>query len=107
MRHVSSPPTTRGRDKHVIAVLVVPDAVALGVAVAQEIFGRRIPSIARVTEDWTSPYSVTLVGEESRLTLPSGAEFGDLAPLSFMETADTIIVPGLEDPLAPRSDALV
>ncbi len=107
MGDVSSPLTTRGRDKHVIAVLVVPDTVALGVAVAQEIFGRRIPSIARVTQDWTPPYTVTLCGEESHVTLPTGAEFGELAPLSFLETADTIIVPGLEDPLAQRSEALL
>jgi AraC family transcriptional regulator, transcriptional activator FtrA len=107
MRHASSPPTTRGRDKHVIAVLVAPDAVSLGIAVAQEIFGRRIPSIARVTQDWESPYTVTLVGEQSRVTLPSGAEFGGLEPLSVLETADTIIVPGLDDPLAPRSEALL
>lgn len=107
MRHASSPPTSQGRDKHVVAVLVVPDTMSLGVAVAQEIFGRRVPSIAKLTEDWTSPYVVTLCGEESRLTLPSGAEFGELAPLSVMQSADTIIVPGLEDPLAKRSEALL
>jgi AraC family transcriptional regulator, transcriptional activator FtrA len=107
MWHASSPPTTRGREKHVIAVLVVPDAVSLGIAVAQEIFGRRVPSIAAVTQDWTSPYTVILCGEQNRMTLPSGAEFGELAPLSVLETADTIIVPGLEDPLASRSEALL
>lgn len=107
MRPGKKPATSRGRDKHVIALLVVPDTVALEVAVAQQIFGRRMPSLAAVTGDGDSPYDVVLVGEESRVTLPSGADPGPLAPLETMLTADTVIVPGIEDPLRERSADLL
>lgn len=107
MRPGRRPATSRGRDKHVIALLVLPDTVALEVAVAQQIFGRRMPAIAAVTGDEETPYDVILVGEQPRLTLPSGSDPGPLAPLSAMLTADTVIVPGLEEPLTPRSTELL
>jgi transcriptional regulator GlxA family with amidase domain len=107
MRPGKKPVTSRGRDKHVIALLVVPDTVALEIAVAQQIFGRRIPSLAAVTGDGESPYEVVLVGEESRVTLPTGTDPGPLAPLSTMLTADTVIVPGIEEPLQERSPELL
>ncbi|GAA1614227.1 helix-turn-helix domain-containing protein [Kribbella sancticallisti] len=101
------PATSRGRDKHVIALLVVPDAVAFEVAVVQQIFGRRIESIAAITGYRDSPYEVVLCGEKRRQVLPSGADLGELAPLETMLTADTVMVPGVEDPLAPRSAVLL
>ena len=72
------PPTSLGRHKHVIALLVVPDSMALEVVLAQQIFGRAIPSIAAVTGDAEKPYEVILCGEQKRHTLPSGADLGDL-----------------------------
>ena len=101
------PPTSLGRDKHVIALLVVPDSVALEVAIVQQIFGRRMSSIASVTGDHDSPYDVILCGEENRYILPSGADPGELSPLETMLTADTVMIPGIEDPLSPRSDVLL
>jgi transcriptional regulator GlxA family with amidase domain len=101
------PSTSRGRSKHVIAVLVVPDSVALEIAIAQQVFGRRMPSLAAVTGDGETPYEVVLVGEQERVTLPSGSDPGPLAPLETMLAADTVLVPGLEEPLAPRSDELL
>jgi AraC family transcriptional activator FtrA len=107
MRPTRNPALSRGRDKHVIAVLVLPDTVALEVAVAQQVFGRRMQAFAAVTGDVQTPYEVVLVGEAERHTLPSGADLGALAPISTMLTADTVIVPGLEEPLAARSEELL
>lgn len=107
MRHARKPRTSRGRTKHVIAVLVAPDTVALEIAVAQQIFGRRMPSLAAVTGDGETPYEVLLVGESGRHVLPSGVDPGPLAPLETMLTADTVLVPGIEDPLAVRSEPLL
>jgi AraC family transcriptional activator FtrA len=106
-RIVKRPPTSRGRDKHVIAVLVAPDTVALGIPVIQQIFGVPPPSLAAVTGNSDSPYSVVLCGEESRHVLPTGVDVGELAPLETLSAADTVIVPGVDDPLAPRSQELL
>jgi AraC family transcriptional regulator, transcriptional activator FtrA len=107
MRSTKNPCTSRGRDKHVIAMLIVADTVALEVAVAQQIFGPPMPTLAAVTGDASSPYEVILCGERPRYVLPSGTDVGELAPLEALLSADTIIVPGVQDPLATRSDALL
>lgn len=101
------PPLSRGRDRHRIAVLVVEDTVALEVAIAQQVFGPRMYSFARITGDAESPYEVILCGEQERYSLPSGIDLGTLAPLEVLREADTVLVPGLENPLAERSDALL
>ncbi|WP_432523139.1 GlxA family transcriptional regulator [Kineococcus sp. SYSU DK006] len=106
MRPGRRPPTSRGRDKHVIALLVLPDTVALELAVAQQVFGRRMPSLAAVTGDVETPYEVVLVGEAERHVLPTGIDPGPLAPLETTLSADTVMVPGLEEPLAERSERL-
>jgi AraC family transcriptional regulator, transcriptional activator FtrA len=107
MRPVKYPSSSRGRAKHLIALLVVPDTVAFEVAVAQQIFGRRMPSLAAATGDSDSPYQVILCGEHPRCTLPSGADLGELAPLETMLTADTAMIHGVEQPLLTRSEALL
>ncbi|WP_326837914.1 helix-turn-helix domain-containing protein [Amycolatopsis rhabdoformis] len=103
MRPAKLPVTSRGRDKHVIAVLVVPDSVALEVAVVQQVFGPRMAAIAELTGETESAYEVVLCGARPRQTLASGVDFGELAPLDAVRTADTVVVPGVEDPLADRS----
>jgi transcriptional regulator GlxA family with amidase domain len=103
MRPVKYPNTSRGRDRHVVALLVLPDSVTFEVAVAQQLFGRRIPSLVEATGDRAdSPYELILCGQRGRCRLPSGADLGELAPLSAMRAADTVMVPGVEQPLAPR-----
>jgi transcriptional regulator GlxA family with amidase domain len=64
----------------VIAVLVVPDSMPQEVAVVQQIF----------TAD--HPYEVTLRGEHN---------------LAAVRTADTVLIPGVQDPLTTRSDHLL
>ncbi|MGH3643601.1 MAG: GlxA family transcriptional regulator [Mycobacterium sp.] len=108
MPTVKGPPTSRGRAKHVIGVVVVPDSVPLEILVAQAVFGppvRPIADIMGVVED--SPYEVVLCGEERRYVLPGGVDVGELAPLDTLRDVDTVIVPGLSEPLLPRSEALL
>ena len=74
---VKGPATSRGRAKHVIGVVVVPDSVPLEILVAQTVFGppvRPIPDIMGVVEN--SPYDVVLCGEERRYVLPGGVDVG-------------------------------
>jgi transcriptional regulator GlxA family with amidase domain len=107
MQPVRMPKTSAGRDRHRIAVLVVPDTVALEVAIAQQVFGPRIYNFAKITGDRETPYEVLLCGETERITLPSGIDLGPLAPLDALREADTVLVPGIEEPFAERSEQLV
>jgi AraC family transcriptional regulator, transcriptional activator FtrA len=101
------PKTSHGRSRHRIAVLVVPDTVALEVAIAQQVFGERMYNFAKITGDVETPYEVLLCSEQERLTLPSGIDLGVLAPLSELPNADTVLIPGIEDPFAVRSEAVL
>ncbi|MEV6605381.1 helix-turn-helix domain-containing protein [Kutzneria sp. NPDC051319] len=104
MHPVKSPPVSRGRDRHVIAVPVLPDSVTLEVAVVQQVFGRRpFPG----ADDLTGRYQVVLCGERRRQPLPGGVDLGDLAPMATVLSADTVFVPGVENPFAPRSRTLL
>ncbi|WP_432572945.1 GlxA family transcriptional regulator [Kineococcus sp. SYSU DK005] len=106
MRPSKFPATSRGRAKHVIALVVLPDTVTLELAVAQQVFGRRVPSLAALTGDVENPYELVLVGEGDQHVLPSGVDPGPLAPLETVLSADTVMVPGVEEPLAGRSRRL-
>lgn len=101
------PPTSRGREKHVIALLVVADALPLEVVIAQQLFGAPDGTVGAITGNIESPYEVVLCGEQPRYSLRFGTDFGELSPLEVMLTADTVIVPGVENPLATRSEVLL
>jgi AraC family transcriptional regulator, transcriptional activator FtrA len=108
MPKTRNPVTSHGRDKHVIGVVVVPDSVPLEVVVTQSVFGPPVPSIAElmdIPED--SPYELVLCGERERQVLARDIDMGALAPLDTLDEVDTVLVPGIADPLAPRSDALL
>lgn len=107
MQPARMPKTSHGRSRHRIAVLVVPDTVALEVAIAQQVFGQRMYNFAKITGDVDTPYEVLLCGEEERFTVSSGIDLGVLAPLSELMSADTVLIPGIEDPFAQRSDELL
>jgi AraC family transcriptional activator FtrA len=108
MPMTKEPVTSRGRAKHVIGVVVVPDSVPLELMVLKAVFGPPMPSIAQlmgVPEE--SPYDVVLCGEERRYLLPTGVDVGELAPLETLAEVDTVIVPGILEPMAQRSDHLL
>ncbi|MET0475797.1 MAG: helix-turn-helix domain-containing protein [Mycobacterium sp.] len=108
MPTVKSPLTSRGRGKHVIGIVVVPDSAPLEVLVTQAVFGPPMPPVAEIMgipED--SPYDVVLCAEDRRYVLPRGVDMGELAPLDVLAEVDTVIVPGILEPLAQRSDDLL
>ncbi|GAA3440466.1 GlxA family transcriptional regulator [Kutzneria kofuensis] len=97
VRGAGRPALSRGRYRHVIALVVPADAVSLDIAVVRQVFDPR----AVAESDVAGQYEVLLCGEQSN------TDGDELAPLETMVTADTVIVPGVENPLAPRSTALI
>ncbi|MFI9383200.1 GlxA family transcriptional regulator [Kutzneria sp. NPDC052558] len=86
------PTLSRGRFRHVIAVLVPGDAIGQDVATVRQVFGPRTAPEA----DVAALYEVVPCGERD-----------ELAPLETLITADTVIVPGVENPLAQRGVAVI
>ncbi|MCV7422107.1 helix-turn-helix domain-containing protein [Mycobacterium yunnanensis] len=98
----------RGDAPHRIGVLVVPDSVPLEVLVSQSVFGPPIPAVADVMGiSRQLPYEVVLVGERPRFVLARGVDVGPLAPLDSLQDCDTVIVPGVAEPLVERSAELL
>jgi len=107
-RRPSGPTLSRGRNKHVIAVLVVPDSMPLELLVTQAVFGPPIQAVADIMGiACDSPYEVVLCGETRRHRLAQDVDMGELAPLETLAEADTVLVPGIAEPLKPRDDAVL
>lgn len=87
------PALSGGRFRHVIAVLVPDDAIVMDVNVVRRIFGPR----TEPESDVAHLYEVVLCGEHS----------DELAPLETVVAADTVIVPGVGNPLTPRGVAVI
>ncbi len=85
---------------HRIVVVAVPDSVASDVATPVDVFGRsRLP-------DGSPGYHVRVCGTEPEVRagpLRIATEHG----LEVLPDADTIVVPGCQDPLAPAPDDLI
>ena len=104
----SGPALSRARSKHVIAILVVPDSLPLELLITQAVFGppiRAIADIMGISSD--SPYEIVLCGQAPRHRLATNVDMGELAPLDTLVEADTVLVPGIAEPLATRDDALL
>ncbi|WP_432937478.1 DJ-1/PfpI family protein [Kribbella sp. CA-253562] len=66
--------------------------------------GRRMATLRDLTGEPDSPYEIVLCAERPRYVLPAGADLGELQPLKTLVEADTVMIPGVEDPLASRSE---
>ena len=87
---------------------MVPDSVPLEITVTQAVFGPPVRSIAEVMGiPQDSPYDIVLCGEQRRLELARGIDMGELAPIETLAQADTVLVPGITEPLAARSESLL
>ncbi|MFE2678848.1 GlxA family transcriptional regulator [Streptomyces hygroscopicus] len=86
-----------------VAVVIQPGFVPLDVAVPQQVFGRWPDHLAAARPGGT-PYELTLVSPASAEgpLLPREVE-----PLDRLDTADTVIVTGVEDPAVPPEAELV
>ncbi|MFK4274023.1 GlxA family transcriptional regulator, partial [Streptomyces milbemycinicus] len=86
-----------------VAVVIQPGFVPLDVAVPQQVFGRWPDHLAAARPGGT-PYELTLASPASAEgpLLPREVE-----PLDRLDTADTVIVTGVEDPAVPPEAELV
>ena len=93
--------------RHRIAVVVLGGTFALDLAVAIQAFGRRPTVFQKIRDEEHSPYEIELCGQPSIKSTTLGFSIGELHPVARAATADTVLVPGLEDPLTPQDpDAL-
>lgn len=92
--------TLNGRDlaSHRVAILVLPDVVALDLAVPLQVFGSWPPYLT--SGDLRNPYDTSLCGVQPTASFGAGLRATALNPVTVMRDADTIVVPGCLDPLA-------
>jgi transcriptional regulator GlxA family with amidase domain len=85
---------------HTVAVLALPDVIAFDLATPIDVFGRaRLP-------DGRAAYRVLVCGAEP--TVPAGPlSISVTSGLDELERADTIVVPGRNDPWVPTPPAVL
>ncbi|MEU3620296.1 helix-turn-helix domain-containing protein [Streptomyces sp. NPDC006872] len=86
-----------------VALVVQSDFVPLDVAVPQQVFGYW-PAYTAALWPGGAPYELTLV---SPVSAESSLVPREVEPLDRLETADTVIVAGVQDPTAPPDAELV
>jgi AraC family transcriptional activator FtrA len=85
--------------RHSIAIAVLEGTLALDLAVAVQAFGPRPTAFLAIRDELDSPYDLALCGRGDAQPLRSiGMSVHDLRPWSWLAAADTIIVPGLDEP---------
>jgi AraC family transcriptional activator FtrA len=89
--------TQRGR-RHSIAIVVLDTTLALDTAVAVQAFGPRPSAFASIRHEDESPYEVHLCGGPGSDLRTLGFAASGLEPWSRVATADTVLVPGLDEP---------
>jgi AraC family transcriptional regulator, transcriptional activator FtrA len=86
---------------HRVAVVVLPGVVMLDLTVPLQMFGPWPESFLADEPGLTNPYEVVLCGPEPAATSGSWLALTGLRPMEAALDADTVIVPGCEDPLTP------
>ncbi|WP_327172741.1 helix-turn-helix domain-containing protein [Streptomyces sp. NBC_01336] len=84
-----------------MALVVLPNLVPLGLAVPMDVFGPK-PDLDRPLPNWDlAPYETYLVGAAGPSgTLGDWMAMRDVRPPESLSEADTVIVPGMGDPMA-------
>lgn len=93
------------RVKHRVVILVPPDVVTLDLAVPVQVFGGWPPYLT--SGGAGNPYEMLLCGLRPTVPFGPGLSARGLDPLAAMRDADTIVVPGCLDPLAPVPRAVL
>jgi AraC family transcriptional regulator, transcriptional activator FtrA len=88
--------------RHSVAIVVLDTTLALDAAVAVAMFGPRPTAFASIRDEAESPYDVFLCGGPGSDLRSIGFAADGLDPWSRVATADTVIVPGLDEPGRPR-----
>lgn len=78
--------------------------MALDTAVALQTFGNRPTAFRRIRDEDESPYELLLCGAASTELRTIGLSVGELRPFGDIAMADTVIVPGLDDPPRRRDE---
>ena len=91
-----------GRGRHRLAVVVLDGTLALDAAVAVQAFGPRPSSFHRIREEPEPPYELSFVGSPSSQLRSPCFSVGELRPFDCLEGAETVVVPGIDEPLRRR-----
>jgi transcriptional regulator GlxA family with amidase domain len=81
-----------------IAIAVLDGMLALDVAVAVQAFGPRPTAFLAMRDDLGAPYDLFLCGGEATRLRAVGLAFDGVKPWSELSAADTVVVPGLDEP---------
>jgi transcriptional regulator GlxA family with amidase domain len=81
-----------------IAIAVLDGTLALDVAVAIQAFGPRPTAFLAMRDELDSPYDVYVCGGDQARLRAIGMAFRDVQPWTRLAGADTVIVPGLDEP---------
>ncbi len=84
--------------RHSIAIVVLDGTLALDLAVALQAFGPRPTAFLALRDELESPYEVYLCGDPTAELHTVGVGVHGLQPWERLAEADTIIVPGLNEP---------
>lgn len=91
---------------HRVAMVVLGGTFVLDLAVAVQAFGRRPSVFSKIREEPEERYEVSVCGQPETSTA-LGFVLGDLKPIEWIKGADTVVVPGLEEPWAPQDPAVL
>jgi AraC family transcriptional activator FtrA len=91
--------------RHSIAIVVLDGTLALDVAVAVQAFGPRPTAFLAMRDDLESPYDVFVCGGPDAQLRTVGMAVRDVQPWSRLADADTVVVPGLDEPDRRRDPA--
>src|ERR1700754_538127 len=101
--NVSEVPTGRGSPgrQHRVALVVLDSTLVLDLAIPMQAFGNA--AFTELRGQAKPPYDVVLCGEVSTTRgTELGPALGELAPVEAIAAADTVVIPGLQDPLTAQ-----
>jgi AraC family transcriptional regulator, transcriptional activator FtrA len=81
-----------------LAIVVLDGVLALDLAVAVQAFGPKPTAFLALRDELESPYDVFLCGEPDTELRTAGMAMRDIQPWHRLAEADTIVVPGLDEP---------
>ncbi|WP_433286023.1 GlxA family transcriptional regulator [Pseudonocardia sp. CA-142604] len=89
-----------------MALVVLDSTLVLDLAIPMQAFGKAV--FTELGGRANPPYDVVLCGEvPTTRGAELGPSFGELAPVEEIATADTVVIPGLQDPLTAQDPAVL
>lgn len=88
-----------------MAIVVLEGTQPLDVAVALQTFGPRPSAFAAIRDEAESPYEVVVCSGSSLAPDALGLTLDGMASWERLAEADTVVVPGLDEPARPRDPA--